>query len=202
MHSQDINPPSLGQPKATSIVVAAVLATTLSLACSTASAQGTAPNAKNQVSVLLGFGSLNTDLAFGTTDDIQPISLSYGFNFKERQGILVQLTPSTDLEDSPGFEYKSTYILYKAMFSTGKENIKPYAVVGLSDLSLSYSIVVGRSVFTADDSGIGLALGGGVDYIVSPTVSLRLFYLVDAVREVGDLDISTASLNFGVSFRF
>ena len=202
MHDRQTSVASLG---AKSVFAAVALASALALACSTASAQGSEPVAKNQISIMLGSGQFETDLGlFGTEDDVQPISLSYGFNFTERHGILIQRTPSTDLEEAPGFEasYDSTYILYKATFPTIKENIESYWLVGLSTLAWGYTLNTGFGTFSRDESGAGLAAGVGLDLFVSPEVSLRLLYLIDFPRDAGDTDVSTSILNFGVGFHF
>ena len=45
-----------------------------------------------------------------------------------------------------------------------------------------------------------LGLLWGADFHILPLGSLRLCDLVDAARKVGDIDVSTFNLNFGIGF--
>ncbi len=181
-----------------------LFALALSLVSSNASAQGARPTRGFEVSVLLGIsGQFRTDLGSGTSDDVQPISLSYGFNFSERHGLVVQLTPSTDLEEVPGFEgaYASSSVLYKATFPTkiDQGKLEPFVLVGLSRLAWRTEVF---SITINDESGVGLALGASVDYYISPELSLRLLLFDDLERDTGDINASVSAISFGVGFHF
>ena len=202
-------PPSKANPYL--IFIAAVLASALPLAYSTAKAQEPSQFKRHQISMMFGSGDFDTDLGSGTTDDVSPISLGYGFNVTERHGIWVQLTPSTEVDEVPGVvevSYDSTQILYKATFPTAKENIKPYALVGLSILAWNFDVaprlrrLVEDGDIPEDGSGLGLAFGAGVDFFVLPEFSLRISLIADVAREAGDPDISTSVVFFGASFHF
>ena len=227
MHDQSQNqlppppPPSKANPYP--IFIAAVLASALSLAYSTAKAQEPSQFKRHQISMMLGSGDFDTDLGSGTTDNVSPISLGYGFNVTERHGIWVQLTPPTEFEEDPDAQgtYDSIQILYKATFPTAKENIKPYALVGFSNLA--WEIDYSRQFIEASKaagldlerggSGLGLAFGAGVDFFILPEFSLHLSIINDLSRGVGNLfsisgvsvgnvDASTSILFFGASFHF
>ena len=206
MHDQvKTSCPSPSKANPFPIFIVAVLALALPLVYSTAKAQEPSQFKQHQISMMFGSGDFDTDLGPGTTDDVSPISLGYGFNLTERHGIWVQLTPSTEVDEVPGLKvsYDSTQILYKATFPTVKENIKSYALVGLSILAwnLDYNPNLFPS-FVEDGSGLWLAFGAGVDYFVLPEFSLHLSLIADVAREAGDADISTSIAFFGASFHF
>ena len=120
-------------PRSQSNLAAALFILTLPLlAYSSASAQGAHPATGHQVGFMLGLSAqFNTDLGLvGTSDDVQPVSLIYGYNFTARHGILVQLTSSTDLEEGFGFAgaYASTSVLYKATFPDQNKRGKAQAL--------------------------------------------------------------------------